>query len=137
MLSPGVITLIRDEQHRQGGRFIDVDDLDAYLAKLDARAELLSICVEDRCRGVVAFYGNDTATRRAFISLVLVHPDDRATGVGRTLVDAVLALVKRRGFEVCRLEVRKDNDAACHMYQAMGFVVVEDRSATHLMEIRL
>ena len=103
----------------------------------DTRAEILSDLADGRCRGFVAFYANDLATRQAYITLVLVDPRDRGAGVGRALTACVLDLARRRGFTSCRLEVARDNHAAHAMYRALGFRVIEGRAGKDLMEIAL
>jgi Acetyltransferases len=137
MLSESMQSLIREEQARQHNRFVVGIDLDSYIAKLDAHAEILSDCVSDRCRGFVAFYCNDETTKQAFITLVLVHPRDRKIGIGRALVDGVLALARGRGFTSCRLEVAELNDGARSMYASLGFQVVESHSGKYVLEVNL
>jgi ribosomal-protein-alanine N-acetyltransferase len=137
MLPDSITSLIRDEQARVGGRFIEGVDLETYITKLGDKAEIVSDIVPGRCRGFVAFYCNDLTTRRAYITLVLVHPDDRGSGVGRALVDAVLALAKSRGFVACALEVSKTNEAAYGLYTDRGFRPVGDRGGKQLLEIDL
>ncbi len=137
MISDSIKSLIIDEQSRQAGLFVEHVDLDEYLDKLEARAEILADSAEGRCRGVVAFYCNDHATRQAYITLVLVDPRDRGMGIGRSLVGDVLELAKQRGFASCRLEVTKRNEAARAMYDSLGFRLVEDRQDRQLMEIGL
>lgn len=137
MLPELIRSLILDEHARQGNRFVEGVDLDEYLTKLGERAEILSDSSDGRCRGFVAFYCNDHATRQAFITLVLVNPLDRGMGIGRALVGCVLDLAKRRGFTSCRLEAARRNETAQAMYQSLGFRVVEDRANTSLLEIGL
>lgn len=136
-LNPDIQSLIRAEQARQAGRFVEAVDLEAYIAKIGERAEVLSDSVGGRCRGFVAYYCNDQSTRQAYITLVLVDPQDRATGLGRVLVTGVLEICRQRGFVSCRLEVRKDNVAALGMYRALGFAPVEARETTELLELAL
>lgn len=137
MLPGPVADLIREEQARQENRFVEDVDFETYLAKLGDRAEVLSVSHADRCRGLVAFYANDHATKQAFITLVLVAPGDRGAGLGRSLVACVLELVKRRGFTSCRLEVATGNTAAHAMYRQLGFHAVEHRAGKDLLEIQL
>ena len=137
MLCDSITSLILEENRRQGDRLVDGVDIDAYLAKLAAYADIVSESLAGRCRGFVAFYCNDMATRQAFITLVLVDPRDRGNGLGRALVACVLEIAKRRGFTSCRLEVGKSNQTARAMYLSLGFHVVEDRAAKELMEISL
>lgn len=133
MLEPSVRALILSEQERH--RFIDNDDVDAYLAKLAGRAEFLSAAGDGRCRGVVAYYANDQVTRRGFITLVVVNPLDRGAGLGRALVSCVLELMKQRGLAACRLEVAHANTAARALYGSLGFAAVEGREHRDLLEI--
>jgi ribosomal protein S18 acetylase RimI-like enzyme len=137
MLSESIRSLILEEEARQSGRFLEGVDLQAYLAKLGDQSEIVSDAAQDRCRGFVAFYCNDESSRQAYITLVLVDPRDRSTGLGRSLVNQVLDIAKHRGYRSCRLEVAKQNEVAYAMYVSMGFRVVEDRAAKDLLEIAL
>ena len=135
MLPGPIAVLIREEQARQENRFVEGVDIEAYLAKLADRAEILSDADGTRCRGFVAFYANDRATKQAYITLVLVDPRDRGLGIGRALVGCVLDMVKGRGFTSCRLEVARDNTAAHAMYRGLGFHVVAARAHKDLLEV--
>lgn len=134
MLIEPVRALIIDEQARQSGRFIEGVDLQVYLKKLDAHAEIVAESDGARCRGFVAFYCNNTVTRRAFITLVLVAPEDRATGLGRSLVTRVLDVCRQRGFSSCGLEVRADNAPAIALYTGLGFITVGERDGRQVLE---
>ena len=134
MITDAIRTLILEEQHRQGGQFVEAPDLDAYLQKLDARAEILSDTEGPRCRGFVAYYCNEPSRRQAFITLVLIAPQDRGSGLGKALVLGVLEICRQRGFATCRLEVRADNVAALAMYRSLGFVSVGERGTTQILE---
>jgi ribosomal protein S18 acetylase RimI-like enzyme len=137
MLPESIRSLILHEQARQDNRFIEGIDVETYLAKLEERAEILSDCVAGRCRGFVAFYCNDQATKQAYITLVLVDPRDRDLGVGRALVSGALALAKGRGFTSCRLEVAQRNQVAQAMYASLGFHVIESNAGRNLLEVIL
>lgn len=134
MLTDAIKTLIRDEQARQGGRFIEAGDLEAYLKKLDERAEIVSESDGARCRGFVAFYCNNLTTRRAFITLVAVAPQDRQSGLARTLVTRALAACRERGFSSCGLEVRADNAPALALYEGLGFETMSECAGRRLLE---
>lgn len=136
-LVTGVEALIRAEQARQAGRFIEVADLEAYLRKLADRADVLSDFHAGSCRGVVAFYANEPSARQAYITLVLVAPEARGSGLGAALVRGALEICRARGFGTCRLEVREDNAPALATYRRLGFTSVEDRGSKCLLEIQL
>lgn len=137
MLCESIRALILGERERQGADFIQGVDLDAYLAKLEEKAEILADSIAGRCRGFVAFYCNNLATQQAYITMVLVDPDDRGAGLGKWLVASVLETAKRRGFTSCRLEVAERSDVAYAMYLSLGFRVVERRDRTFLLEVAL
>jgi len=52
---------------------------------------------------------------------VCIHPDYRRQGLGRSLVEYLLALARRRGAHVALLEVRISNVAAYRLYMSLGF----------------
>jgi ribosomal protein S18 acetylase RimI-like enzyme len=137
MLSEAVKSLIREEQARRNGSFIENVDLEQYLEKLEAKAEIVADCIAERCRGFAAFYCNDLNTKTAFVTLVLVHPLDRQSGIGTALMAYVLSTAKRRGFKRCQLEVSKRNKTAYNMYRSQGFRLVEERVGKWLMGVDL
>ena len=55
---------------------------------------------------------------------IATHPDARRRGVGRCLLDHLLALGKSRGAALVTLEVRKSNRPAIALYEHAGFAVV-------------
>ena len=134
MLTDAITQLIREEQARQPGRFIETADLDAYLKKIDERAEIVAESDGGRCRGFVAFYCNNLTTRRAFITLVAVAPQDRQSGLARTLVTRALDICRERGFSSCGLEVRADNAPAIALYEGLGFNTVSETAGRRVLE---
>lgn len=134
MLTDAITTLIHEEQARQDGRFIEAGDLDAYLKKLDERADIVSESDGARCRGFVAFYCNNLVTRRAFVTLVAVAPQDRQSGLARTLVTRALDICRERGFVSCGLEVRADNAPALALYEGLGFETVSEQDGRRVLE---
>jgi len=63
--------------------------------------------------------------RRWQISNVAVLEAYRGRGIGRSLVEAAIDLVLRRGGHTAYLYVRENNPAAVHLYQSLGFVEVD------------
>ena len=131
-LPEGIIKLIREEQVRQGGRFIP--DEQEYLQKLADKAEFVSHNSSSKFLGFVFFYCNDPEKQLSHITLLMVSPDSRKMGIGASLVKYVLEQTKQRGFKVCRLEVKKDNGGAIKLYQSVGFCEIEDRGDRYLMQ---
>ncbi|HTP10030.1 MAG TPA: GNAT family N-acetyltransferase [Anaerolineae bacterium] len=56
------------------------------------------------------------------IGNVAVAPDWRRRGIARQMMDASIELVRHNHGEWIALQVRSDNDAACKLYQTLGFV---------------
>ena len=135
MLTEPIRALILDEQARQNGCFIEGVDLDQYLAKLGRQSEIVSLTDGDRCRGFIAFYCNNTTTRRAYITLMVVSPSDRRTGLGRALVMSVLSIAQGRAFRSCGLEIANRNSGSLALFLSMGFTITERRASSSLLEI--
>nr|WP_202890116.1 GNAT family N-acetyltransferase [Actinopolymorpha rutila] len=63
----------------------------------------------------------------ADVQRIAVRPDRRREGIGRALLDALLAQARVRGCAEALLEVRHDNAAALAMYEATGFEQIARR----------
>ena len=72
---------------------------------------------------VVAWYVMDEGE----LANLAVAPDDRGQGIGRTLLDAMLADAASRGTAQVYLEVRDSNAAARQLYASRGFEEVGRR----------
>ena len=55
------------------------------------------------------------------IQTIAVAPDARRSGLGRTLMHALIAEAQRRGARAVFLEVRADNPGAQALYLSLGF----------------
>jgi [ribosomal protein S18]-alanine N-acetyltransferase len=58
-----------------------------------------------------------------------VHPAYRRQGVGKALLEAVIEEARRQGASRVTLEVRKSNEVAQKLYQALGFSAKGVRTA--------
>jgi ribosomal-protein-alanine N-acetyltransferase len=66
---------------------------------------------------------------------VAVAGEARGEGVGRALVEEIIARVRRRGARECFLEVRESNEVAQGLYRALGFGVVGRRRAYYAQPV--
>ncbi len=57
----------------------------------------------------------------ADIQTIAVVPHHQGHGVGRALLEALIAEAARRGAATVMLEVRSDNAPALHLYESRGF----------------
>jgi ribosomal-protein-alanine N-acetyltransferase len=55
---------------------------------------------------------------------VATHPDHRRRGLGRRVMDAVVAFGRDHKCRIATLEVRRSNAAALGLYQSLGFRTV-------------
>lgn len=83
------------------------------LARLDGRPVGIAVC----------FFGFSTFRARPLLNVhdFAVVPEARGQGVGKALMEAVLAAARERGCCKVTLEVRGDNDRAKRLYAAAGF----------------
>lgn len=114
-------TLIKTEQERQAGLFVETENLNAYLDKIQNNAEFITHYSAGKCAGFVAFYCNDKNKKNAYVTLVLLAPSFRGKGIASSLIRYTLEYCKNNKFEKCELEVRKDNYSAIRLYEICGF----------------
>lgn len=69
------------------------------------------------------------AADEAEILNLAVAPDARRSGLGRALLDGLLATFRRERVATVHLEVRQSNAGAVRLYQAAGFRAVSTRRA--------
>lgn len=60
---------------------------------------------------------------RGWIYYVAVHPSQRKTGLGRSLVEAAHDWLRQRGVVKCQLLIREDNEAVAAFYKTLGYDV--------------
>jgi len=73
---------------------------------------------------VAGYAGLAYATDEAWVQNVAVRRDRQRAGIGRTLMDVLLAKSRERGMRSMWLEVAVDNEPAQRLYDAYGFVGV-------------
>lgn len=111
-------------------------DIDEYIHKIGERAEILAH-FENGCSGFVAYYCNNPETKQAFITMVIVNPDARGRGIGKSLIQSVLGVMRGRGFLTCSLEVCKTNVTAHKLYSGLGFVLANEKADSYILSFDL
>lgn len=99
----------------------------------------------ERAGEVVGYAGLAASGAEADVQTVAVAPSAQGTGVGRVLLDALVAEAARRGAAAVLLEVRADNVAARTLYERTGFERIGVRRRyyqpgdvdAHVMRLRL
>lgn len=84
--------------------------------------------------GEVKGFGNvDNKTPEFAISL---YKEYRNKGIGTALMQSMIQLLKKHGYQRTSLAVQKDNYAV-RMYKAVGFEIVEELEEEYLMVLHL
>jgi len=61
------------------------------------------------------------------VQTIGVEPESQGAGIGRRLMESLLAEAKRQGSEEVFLEVKAGNAAAIHLYESLGFERIDIR----------
>lgn len=80
------------------------------------------LAVDEKTGWVAGYVGCWVIDDEAQITNVAVHPDYRGQGIGRRLLENLIAVIRERGAERLTLEVRPSNTAALNLYTSLGFV---------------
>ena len=75
----------------------------------------------------IAYVGMTYAADEGSITNVATHPDARRKGLGRAVVEALLAKAASLDLAFVYLEVRPSNAAAIALYHSLGFTLVGRR----------
>jgi ribosomal protein S18 acetylase RimI-like enzyme len=72
---------------------------------------------------LIGFENFSTFTAKPMINVhdLIVHPEYRGRGIGRQLMEGIIAEAKKRKCSRVTLEVRRDNVAAQSLYKSLGF----------------
>lgn len=100
------------------------------LRRLLREPRLGAVLVAERSQRVVGYivatfnYDLEFAGPDAFVTELFVHPDARQRGVGRKLLAAMVAHLRKEGALAVHLLVRPDNLNARLLYESAGFAEV-------------
>ena len=116
---------------------IEQPELDIYIRDFGKYDHDHCLCAETdgRVVGAVwvriidAFGHLDSNTPEFAISTL---PEYRGFGIGTRLMEAMLAYLKRQGYEKTSLAVQKDN-YALRMYQHVGFRIIDENEEEYIM----
>lgn len=97
----------------------------AFAAELEKKISRFWVITDDESdEKVLAYAVFHFPAEQAHLVTFAVHPEFRRAGLGAYLIRRLLQYVIRRGGTSVVLEVRKGNNAAIHLYQTLGFVVI-------------
>ncbi|MBR2751968.1 MAG: ribosomal protein S18-alanine N-acetyltransferase [Clostridiales bacterium] len=93
----------------------------------DDTVRTLVTAKEKESGDLVGYYALQYVLDEAEIAILAVAVKYRRQGVGRELIDEIKSFCKRKKITTLHLEVRSENEAAIHLYRAMGFEEVGRR----------
>ena len=128
--------LIIDENSRNPRGFIN-GEVDDFIEKFMAHADVFCHYTAGRCDAVIAFYCNDSSRNLAYVTLMLCAPESRGKKIGSSLLEAAISTAFSRGFKLMELEVDDDNHAAISMYSKHGFVQKYHENGRYKMTLSL
>ena len=76
---------------------------------------------------IIGYVGSQSVLGEADMMNVAVLPAYRNQGIGRRLIEDLVAALNRNGVHCLTLEVRVSNISAVHLYQNLGFLQVGRR----------
>ena len=105
--------------------FSDPWSINAFQSELKNPLSLWLVAV-DGAR-VVGYIGSQTVLGEADMMNLAVREEYRRQGLGRQLVEALVARLRQQGSHILLLEVRASNAPAIALYKQMGFCQVGRR----------
>lgn len=91
-----------------------------HMLRLMGDDETIAVVADDAA-GIQGFAVMQFGDERAHLVLLCVRPALQRRGIGRRLLDWLLASARVAGIARVQLELRADNPAAHHFYRAQGF----------------
>lgn len=101
--------------------FPDPWSVETFWSELAHVPETRHYLVAEDGDALLGYAGLVATGHQADVQTLAVSPAAQGRGLGRALLDALLAEARRRGVGEVVLEVRAENDAARRLYAAAGF----------------
>lgn len=112
--------------------------IDEYVEKVQSNAVFVSLQDEKGImKGLSISYMNRQERDFAYLTYIAVCKDVRGNGGGKSLLLETIEVARQKGFGRFRLEVRKDNTVARHLYESLGFTYVGKTDYSDYMELAL
>ena len=99
-----------------------------FVPRLDQKLnQIWHVSVEDRISGSIAIDGEDLGNNAAHLRWFISEDNLRGTGMGKKLLAEALSFCDSHSFEKCVLWTFSGLDAARHLYENHGFVLVDEQ----------
>lgn len=84
-------------------------------------ANVLGIQKNGSTRGVCAFYANDSESKTAFLSMIVISRSEQGHGYGYILLNEMSKICRENGIKNICLEVNNSNIKAINFYKKNGY----------------
>lgn len=107
------------------GKKSSVKTVDAYINKIFRFGSVLYFDQRQEIGGIVVIYANDKINKNAYIPLLSVKRKFSGQGIAALLIKHCLALAEKKEMKDVIVKTWKTNKPAIHLYDKMGFAVME------------
>jgi ribosomal protein S18 acetylase RimI-like enzyme len=87
-------------------------------------------------QGIIGYY-LDEETKSCFISILAVRPKKQREGIGKALIEKVMAEAKENKCETIKLAVEKTNSRGIRFYERAGFTYLDETDIQYLLTMDL
>ena len=103
-------------------------ELAGFLERADASGDLFLSAYDQagRMLGSITLDGSEATGEGAHVRWFVVSDDARGTGLGRQLLEHAVTFSDGRGYALIYLTTFAGLDAARHLYESLGFVLVSE-----------
>lgn len=108
-----------------------------YIKKVCQNAEFIIFRDESIIYGLSIIYVNKLEIGFAYLTYIAISQEYRGKGLAKKLLSETCLLAQKRGFQYVRLEVKKSNITAYHLYNRMNFRVIDENETSFFMEKNL
>lgn len=105
----------------------DAWTVESWWSELAERPRRDYVVAVDEAGGIRGYAGLDLAGDVADVMTIATVPSAQGRGIGRLLLDELVARAARHGAQALLLEVRADNERARDLYERNGFEVLSTR----------
>ena len=131
-----LVKLIRNQNSKEEGLHIPIP-VEEYVDKICNYSTIIPYIVNGEIVAFISYYNNDEHKLDAYMTMILVSKNTQGMGIGKLLLDASIADLKKSGFNTYSLEVLKENNRAIELYKKYGFKVSEEKVESFLMKKKL
>lgn len=83
--------------------------------------------------GYASFYCNDSISKKAFISIIVIKHMYQHQGYGKMFINEILKISRNAGMSTLNLQVDKGNVNAITFYKRNGFNICFEDNKTYIM----